>query len=266
MSNSTIRVFGYSDIHWSQRDERALAIADKAHKHFRPHITVIGGDLLDCGPFSRFPNASMAEVQGCNWVEEELNPANEWLDKVQGRTLKTTIFLEGNHEARVQKVCASGHQALQAMYPLVSPRINLSKDRRNFVYVPWITDGVTVGPDSGKYDLTPNLTVVHGWFTSKYPARKHIETSRTQSVIFHHTHRIDSVTVSNPWNKEILTGTGTGCLCKLQPMYNHGGRPSDWAHGFWVAYISRKNPLLNNHYVIPISPQGCILPDGKEIK
>lgn len=266
MGRGAIRVFGFPDIHWSQRDERALSIAEAAHRYFQPDITVVGGDLLDCGPFSRFPTSTMAEALSGSWVEEELDPACRWLDKIQQRTKQTTIFLEGNHEARVEKVCASGGRALQAMYPLVSPRLNIQRGRKRFVYVPWNTDGCTVGPGAGKYDLSPNLTVVHGWFTSKYPARKHLDTSRTQSVIFHHTHRVDSVTLKNPWDNTLLTGTGTGCLCKLMPLYAHGGKPTEWCHAFWVAFISRRNPLWNTHYTVEIGPYGAVMPDGKEIK
>lgn len=265
MPNAT-RVFGYPDIHWGERDEYAMSVADKAHRYFKPDVTVVGGDLLDCGAFSRFPTSSIAEDTGDDWVEKELKPACRWLTRVQERTRIHTVFLEGNHEARVERVCADGGKALRAIYPLVSPRANIQRGRKKFTYVPWVTNGSTAGPESGRYDLAPNLTCVHGWFTSKYPARKHVETSRTQSIIFHHTHRVDSVTIKDAWTGELLSGTGTGCLCKLNPMYAHGGRPTDWCHAFWVAFISKRDPRKNTHYVVPIGPSGAVLPDGKEIR
>lgn len=55
-----------------------------------------------------------------------------------------------------------------------------------------------------------------------------------------------------------------GCLCARTPIYAHGGAPTEWSHGFWVAYIGRDSFTV---YTVPIFDKGyAVLPDGKEVK
>lgn len=258
-------VFGYPDIHWEIRDERALAVADAAHRYLQPDITVVGGDLLDCRAFARFPNARMVDAVTENWAEEELNPANEWLDGVQERTKRSTIFLEGNHEARVEIACSNGNAALRAAYDFISPRKNLSRGRKKFEYIPWIMPK-KFGPHAGYAQLCPGLITVHGWAANRYAARRHLEMSRTNSIIFHHTHRADDVEIKDPWSNNTIRAMSAGCLCDLQPVYAHGGNPLDWCHGFWIAYISNNEPGNFTMYRVVINKYGAVLPDGKEIR
>lgn len=253
------RIFGYTDIHWEDRDERALALAQKAHLYFKPDITVIGGDLLNCDPFSRHPRAKTEEVTH-DWNESELKPANRFLDWVQRHTTRETVFLEGNHEERIERFLANNGVAGQALGGVISARRLLGAGRDRFRWVPFTE--LKMGRQ-GAFTPHHSLSIVHGWCASKHAAHRHLELSRTRSVIFHHTHRIQHELSRDPWSGQIIEAFSAGCLCKLQPIYAHNGSPTQWAHGFWVAYVGQSGYTA---YPIPISRGSAVMPDGKEIR
>jgi predicted phosphodiesterase len=258
MKTRSKRVFGFTDIHWENRDDEALHTAMAAMEDFKPDIVVIGGDLLDCSPFSHHPRKKMVEGLGRGWNERELVPAIQFLDWVQDRT-SYTYFLEGNHEEWIERFCMTGGAAYRAIYDIISPKRNLSRGRKNFKYISYTN---TKGTSGGCVKLSPRLSVVHGWTTCKHAAAKHLELSRTRSIIFHHTHRRQMATGRDPWSGQPIEAFSAGCLCKLQPIYAHGGSPTEWTHGFWVAYLGKHSYTA---YPIPIIKGAAVLPDGRKI-
>lgn len=253
-----MKVFGYTDIHWRIRNEKALEVAMKAQAEFRPDVTVIGGDLLDCEPFTRWP-PNRPEDPIVDWVTTELRPASSFLDKVQSRTKHCTVMLEGNHDAWVERWAANSKTG-KSVYSAVSPRMNLCQGRSKFRYVRWKTDGNAL---SSYFPLGGGTMAVHGWTQCKHAAAEHARLAKCRSVIFHHTHRMQMEVWRNPWTGEPLTAVSAGCLCNLQPVYAHGGSPTDWVHGFWVAYISKAGSAI---YPVQIVKGKAVLPEGKEIR
>lgn len=252
-------VFGYTDIHWSDRDPQALAVANAAHRYLQPHTTVIGGDLLNADPFSRFAKSKVPKGLITDWGEDELKPACKFLDEVQGRTKDHTYFIEGNHDAWIER-WASNNSTASQVFSLISPRLQLARGRNRFTYLPYVADSTDRG---SALLLHPKLAVVHGWSIARHAASKHLELSRSRSVIFHHTHRIQRDVGRDPWTGQPIEAVSAGCLCRLQPKYLHGGSPSQWNHGFWITYLGNRNYTT---YVVEIYKGKCVLPDGKEIK
>ena len=250
------RVFGYTDIHWSDRDERALAVAEAAQRAFKPDRTIIGGDLCNCGPFSRHPKRTFDEDAQYDLVETELAPASKFIDRVQAHTVQDTVFLVGNHDEWLEQWLMSlGNRGLRSLVPARY----FAKDRKAFSVVPFNPrDRVR----SGHVRLRPDLIVVHGWATPKYAAQRHLELAKNVSVIFHHTHRWDH-RAGQPFRGPSIEAFSAGCLCKRKPIYAHGGSPSDWVHGFWVAYIGRRSYTA---YPVKITGAGTVLPDGREVR
>jgi len=253
------RVFGYTDIHWTHRDERAVEVAMKAQAYFQPHHAVIGGDLADCGPFSSHPKIDKTD-QVDDWIRDELEPCQLFLNYVQDNTLEHTSFVEGNHEHRVERVAANGGKAWKAVYPLVSPRHLFPRGRKDFTYIPFSGQR---NPLSGFCMVAPDVRVVHGWAANKYAANKHLELSRTQSIIYNHAHRRQEHSTRDPWTNRQIFSMCAGCLCNLEPFYGHNGAPSDWSHGFWVGYVDKHH---RQFYPVTIENGYCIMPDGKEIR
>jgi len=251
--------FGFPDVHWFNRDRAAVAIATNAHKLLQPDVTVLGGDLWDATPFSRFGRKSLAETRHYkNFCRTELVPSSKWISGLEAHT-KRIVWLEGNHDDWVNRWIANtpgfndlGDELIRtpAMYmqamhpklemvPFTSPRDKLST-----------------------YTLHPRLVTCHGWAANKYAARRHLDLSRSKSVVFHHTHRSQCETTRDPHTGQIIEAMSCGCLCKRQPIWQHGV-PTDWVHGFWVAYLGRRTYTLFN---VRIEGGRAVMPDGTEVR
>lgn len=252
----TRRVFGFTDIHWSMRDEHALSIATAAHRWFKPDLTVVGGDLLDCSAFARHPPSATDLDRQEDFAEHELNPASEFLDDLQGVSPQLAV-LAGNHDEWFERWMARGDRGARACGAL-RPSRYLMRGRKHATWYPFDT------PSSSPRSilrLHPKLVVIHGWATNKYAAERHLELAAPYSVIFHHTHRMEMRT------GEDLAGNtrvsmSAGCLCSKSPTYLHG-TPANWVHGVWVAYLGKHDFTL---YPIPITQRGLVMPCGKEIR
>jgi predicted phosphodiesterase len=251
------RIFGYTDIHWSDRDEHALSLAESAQRHFKPDTTVIGGDLLNCGPFARHPKTKIDDDDELDYLDGELKPASAFLDRVQKHTKDKTIMLEGNHDEWFERWIrrTDGGLALRSLMP---SRF-LSRDRRNFTFVPFTK---TKPGRLGGIFLHRELMVVHGWAAPKHAAEWHLQRAKPYSIIYHHTHRYDNRAATMA-NGELVEAMSAGCLCRHIPIYAHNGSPTEWTHGFWVAYVGKKSFTM---YPIVIKRGSAVLPDGKEIR
>ena len=255
--NKAVRWMGFPDMHIPDQEDEAVAVALAAQREFKPDNVIVGNDMLQATPFSRFGNQTIEESVAKDFKSSELDPANEFIDKVQ-RYTKKTYFQEGNHDAHIERWAAQHSKGAQSIFSLISVKANLSKKkdgspREDFVYV---RQGHNV-------QLHPKLICVHGWSYSIHCASVHRQKSPLQSVIFNHAHRMQSDTLTYPSSDMPTTALCAGCLCKRIPMYKHDGNPTGWTHGFWVAYVGRKDFTL---YAVPINKGRCILPSGKEIK
>lgn len=68
------------------------------------------------------------------------------------------------------------------------------------------------------------------------------------NCVFGHIHRAQADVGRSLHNG--VTGTWSpGCLCELQPLWNHGA-PTDWTHGYAVQFISRTGKFL--HINVPV--------------
>lgn len=251
--SKAVRYFGYPDMHIPDQDEEAVAVAEAAQREFRPDYSIVGNDLLQATPFSRFGNQTIKEAVGEDFQETELNPANAHIDRVQKYTKIETIFQEGNHDAHIERWAAQHSKGSMSIFSLISPEANLSKGRKNFRYV---KQGEAV-------QLHPNLICVHGWSYSVHCAAAHRRKSPLQSVVFNHAHRRQSDTLTYPSAEMPTEAMCAGCLCHRMPMYKHDGNPTGWTHGFWVAYVGKQDFTI---YSVPINKGRAILPNGKEIK
>ncbi len=251
-NNKAIRWFGYPDMHIPDQDDEAVAVAEAAQREFKPDHVIVGNDLLQATPFSRFNNQTIEEAVAMDFKETELDPANAFIDRVQKHT-KNTHFLEGNHDAHIERWAANHGKGSVSVFSLISPKINLSANRKNFEYI----------GQGGVVQLHPKLVCVHGWSYSIHCASIHRRKSPLQSVIFNHAHRRQADTLTYPTADMPTEAVCAGCLCKRIPMYKHDGNPTGWTHGFWVAYVGRRDFTI---YAVQINGGRAILPNGKEIK
>ena len=250
--NGATRWFGFPDIHFPDHDPDALAVAEAAQREFKPDHTIVGNDLLQATAFSKFGNQTIGEAIAMDFKETELDPANAYLDRIQKHT-KFTHFQEGNHDAHIERWAATHGKGSVSVYSLISPQVNLSAGRDDFLYY---RQGENV-------QLHEKLICVHGWSYSIHCASVHRRKSPNQSVIFNHAHRMQSDTLTYPATDMPTTAMCAGCLCKRKPMYKHDGNPTGWTHGFWVAYVGKSDFTM---YSVPINKGRAILPSGKEVR
>ena len=250
------------DIHYPHENKEALAIARRVIAKLKPTRTVLLGDMLDAGSFSTFAAKSIKEVRQANFLEEEIKPATKLLDFLDNHTREKVVFVEGNHEYRVERWAIEHGAGSQAIYEAISPQALLSKnrDKKRFKYIPYINTGET---GFSYYDITPNLIAVHGWTAGVNAARAHRMKAQSKSVVFGHTHRMQSDAARDPFSKERRVAWSVGCLSNLQPIYLH--QPGDWVLGMGLIYISRTNPRDWTEYTLKIQSGRTILPDGTEI-
>ena len=244
------------DLHFPYHDPEVLEIVLRAHALLRPERTVILGDWLDAGNFSSFGSESLAHHGANNFASEEIDPCNATLDHLQGNT-KHLVFIEGNHEFRVEKCASNLGKAFEGIYDLVSPEKLLSKGRRDFTWIPY-------REKLSHYKIADDLIALHGWSHSKYPAARHLDLTRNYSVVFGHVHRQDMAVRRNPLTDQIIKAWSPGCLSRLQPIYL-AHEPTDWVNGFSLIFV-KDNLTKWREFTITIQNGEAVLPDGRLVR
>lgn len=244
------------DLHIPYHDKKVLECVLRAIEYLQPYKTVVLGDWLDCDSFSKHPKKTMRELKAVEYRRDEIDPCNVILDEIQN-WCKKLVFIEGNHEFRVERMAAEFGAILGPdIFDLMSPQTLLSAGRTNFEWVPY-------GECLPRHEITPNLIAVHGWSHSTHAAATHLKQAKTCSIVHGHTHRYGVASSRNALTGEIYRGWSPGCLSKLQPMYRHQS-PTNWCNGFSIIYVGQ-DPRDWSEYHVLIQNGRCILPDGKEI-
>lgn len=246
------------DIHYHDRDDRALATALDAVRRLKPDRTVLLGDILHNEAFSAHPRKKLLD-HAKDLLSAELNGANSILDVVQAFTKGHVYFLEGNHDEWVERWCAGLPKAVaDSVWDMINPKRYLTAGRKNFTWIPFKN---TRARRHNHVNLSPRLICVHGWVASANAARDHLKKARGKSVIFGHTHRAEHVILPAEDERGTVEALNPGCLCSQRPEYADG--PTDWTHGIGVAYIGRRSHSL---YGCKIERGRCVLPSGEEAR
>ncbi len=243
-------------IHCCEHDQKALDCALRAVKRIKPDEVVLLGDVIDGGVFSSHPAKGFEQNDMAHdYIESEVNPTLKLLKYLEKYT-RHIVYLEGNHEQRVER-WALGQGGLGLyLYRSVSPRKIFSKGRKNFTWIPYRAKDI-----QSHYAITPDLWAIHGWSFSKHAASTHMNIARSVSIVHGHTHRMQAYASRDPATGRIIKAWSPGCLSKLQPLYKLES-PTEWNHGFSIIYIDGKQWT---DYTVTIHKGSCILPDGRKI-
>jgi len=257
--------FAFPDIHFPEHSPEALELALQAHQILKPTHSLFLGDVLDCGIFSNHSKKTIQEDEAYNYKEKELDPCNEMLDRVQKNTKIKTYYLCGNHEQRIERWAVRNGQSSKSLYKLISPEATIAKGRDNFEMIPY---EVPTGYRRGFVQIATQkkmsgLVAVHGWSFARGAAKIHLDKSRSQSILFGHTHRQQVEVSRDPWTGHIIKAFNPGTLSKLEPLYAVGGAPGDWSWGFALIYVGS---TTWTEYMINIVNNACVLPDGRELR
>jgi len=252
------------DLHLPVHSRSALRIVLRAFEHLKPQKVIILGDWLDAAFASAHPASSREEAEQGGYISSEIEPCRRLLEQFEEHA-KELVYIEGNHEFRVERLISREKGAWLAIPELVLPKSLLSMGRKSdFTWVPYQHNAAPRdGYSLPHYKIAEGLIAVHGWSTSKHAARKHLELVRGWSIVYGHTHRAQSDTARHPMTGLVNKAWSPGCLAGLQPMWMHGS-PTEWTHGF--SLIHCRNDLSKwTSYSITIDQGECILPDGTKI-
>ena len=214
------------DVQWGYRrhdtglepfhDERALAVALEIVTRLNPSKVVLLGDNLDNAEFSRFEQ----EPAFAQTTQASIDACHEYLAKLRAAAPDSEIvWLEGNHEARLQKSVIANAKAAFGLrqastppdsWPVLSIPHLLRLDSLGVTYL--------AGYPANIYWINDNLCCIHGEKvrSNGSTAAAVIDDERV-SVLFGHVHRIELIHKT----RRVRAGARTnfaaslGCLCRL---------------------------------------------------
>lgn len=247
-----ITTVAFPDLHLGHHDPAALRVALKLFDYFQADRALILGDWLDAHGFSSHKASDRRELQAATYLEE-VRQCRKVLRCLEDMDATEIVYLEGNHEFRVERWAVSvGGPALE-LVDHVSPKTLLSQGALSrFSWVPYKDSD-----QPAHYVVAPGLIACHGWSTARHAAAAHIRRAGGLSVIHGHTHRAQSFSIRHPITGERIEGHSPGCLSQLQPLWVSG--PTSWTQG--VSVIQQRGERWSMFHV-PIVNGAALTPSG----
>ena len=243
------------DVHGCKMHKPAVAAMLGDLESLKPKEIVIMGDFLDCGGFLAQHHTLGYVEQSTYKFDEDVAAGNDLLDKIQEAAPDADIhFLEGNHEARIEKYCVTN--ALRNGAPDISIEAEHLRMLYGTEHVLHLKDRNIQLYRQGKYyhglGLPSTIKLgkchfVHGISTAVNAAKVHAERFGG-NVVFAHSHRADSYHIRTI-SAGVIGAWNPGCLCELQELYMHQNI-SNWSHGYGLQLVKSDGDFL--HINVPI--------------
>lgn len=245
------------DTHGAKVHKPALAAFLRDVKQVQPRTIVLLGDHVDCGGFLAQHHVMGYVAETKYSYEEDIAHANAFLDAVQAAAPNATIiYLEGNHERRVETWCVTQtlrHQKDSEMLRRAfAPEFLLRLKERGIRYcrVSEFHDGL---PVPGVIRIG-KCYYLHGFSTARHSVAV-TQGAIAGNVVSAHTHRAQSDII-----RKVSTGVvgswNPGCITDPQPLWQHG-KPTDWTLGHALQFVSHTDAFL--HVNLPFV-EGLALP------
>jgi hypothetical protein len=259
----TIRV-AFGDMHGMRMDRLAVNALLADIERIAPDEIVIGGDMLECGGWLAKHHA-LGYVANCDYsYQEDIAATSGFLDELQKCAPRAkVIYLEGNHEDRVERWIVDetlGHQRDAAfLHALASPARLLRLEERGIKYIRR-SDKTDPSLPYGWIKLG-KMHYTHELSGGKTAAGRAVAMTAGNVTAFH-THQESSATL-NLVAVGICKAFFPGCLCDLQPVWQHSD-PDNWTHGYCLDVVAASGNF--QHIQVPIwngESLGCSLLDRK---
>lgn len=238
------------DSHGSSVDSKAISAFFHDLEVINPSEVVMLGDHLECGGFLAQHHTLGYIAQSKYTFADDVVACNQFLDKIQGTVGKCDIhYIEGNHERRIENWITTqtlknpdDAEYLHSMFS-VDIVLNLQKRGIRLIEQGKFYDKLKL-PSTIKLG---NCYFTHGISTAKHAASVHVQ-KFGGNIVYGHTHRCDAYTIKTV-KAGTIGGWSPGCLCKLQPLWQHTN-PTDWSHGYGLQMVRSNGDFL--HINVPI--------------
>ena len=226
--------------------------------NINPPEIVMLGDHLDCGGFLAQHHTMCYVAETAYTFKDDVAAANEFLDRVQAAAPNATIhMLQGNHERRIEKWIVTqvlrNQDDASFLSTMFSASRVLSLEERGINY--YLENEFHHGLRIRGAIKLGDCHFTHGISTARHAAAAMV-TKFGGSIVYGHTHRVNSVIVRNVSRGEIGAWC-PGCLCELQPMYGQTNI-TDWSHGYGLQFAQKDGRFL--HLNVPIVDGLSLMP------
>lgn len=237
-----MKIAALPDCHVPFHSRKALALAIKVIKDFKPDVLVHMGDLVDFYAVSRFDKDPTKD----RGLKHELVTVKHVLDRLDDLAPRK-IFITGNHCERLEKYVLKNAPALAG---IVSLDDVLGLKERGWEVYPYQEPAV-IGKLSFVHDLGYAGVNSLRQTINAYPA----------NLIMAHSHRFEYLVRGN-LRRETMTIANFGWLGDpAQIDYLPSVKvKQDWSHGFGLIHLDNLgNPTIQG---IPIKARKCMV-NGK---
>lgn len=232
------RFFVWPDTHIPDHNPVAVDLALQAMSWFKPHITVILGDFLDCAPVSHWLRNKRLTTEGMR-LADDYAVANAMLDDIEERTLDEIVYIEGNHEDWIRQLIDESPGLAGLIDLSVGMRFNERRERKK----------ITTYRYGGMHSIGGNVWFTHGSYVTMHHAKKHVESYR-RTIVYGHTHDVQEYFSVSPVDIEDKhKGLSMGCLSNKKPEYQKN-RPNNWVHAFGLGTVRPDGTFNVNAYEI----------------
>lgn len=229
------------DLHSPYHDKKVWALAMRAWRRFRPDTVVILGDFMDCYSCS-FHSRNPERVHK---LREELDVARALLKDIYSLGAERIVYIEGNHENRLNRYIWDKAPALVG---LVSLKKELELDRYGVEWVPY-----------GKVFRIGKMHITHDYESFGANAARNAVDTVMSCALIGHTHRAELTYRGRADGLPVMGGM-FGWLGEFESIeYRHQAKArANWVHGFGIGYQDTKTNFIHVQFVPIIDGTCCI--------
>ena len=229
------------DCHIPNHDERAWGLMLRVALHLKPKHIVILGDFADGETLSAHPATKPGEVS----FEQEVAGVQKCLDQLDGLGATNKIYIEGNHEFRLDRYLM---ERAPAMFHAIKWQNVLNLYERGWQWVPY-RKSVALG----------KLHLTHDTGTAGMNAHRQAAQKFGGSAAIGHTHRM-SYEVRGRFEGVPYLAAMFGWLgdAEKAASYMHEASAAEWVHGFGVGWLEPATGVVHVQPV-PIVNGKCVV-------
>ncbi len=251
------------DVHSYERDKKSVKLlmraAELLNKRYKVTKVVQLGDLLECGIISSHGSSSVTENVPQYSEEIEWAVKDFWNPLMKACPDANYYALMGNHENRLDKylVKVMGKSELAAQ--IYNDYLPIKLYEEMGIHV---TPYARANVPENILQLFPGLICIHGWSTAANAAKAHGDALYGgHSVIFGHTHRMQSDVRRHPLTNKYIRSYSFGSLAKVSMKW-HGGNPMNHTLGFGLVFTYGDDFVVKTQEILMNGDNRTLFLDG----